>query len=210
MVFKQGSQELENTIAANILIEESIRSYKELYVQNQLKDFREKIVNHRRKVAEAYADLNMIPTLNRYILEIGLIGIGILLFLIKFATQNTSMAIASISIFMAAGSRLAPALMRIQHAMLAIKNNASFVEKLFDLSKSLNEVYEMEVVSPKKNLSIENGKIIELFEVSFDYPDQKKKILSNVSYVYLILTFDDKIHNHHDWLIPSHYKLLEI
>lgn len=121
---KLGLKDAELSVKSNLKIDEAIRSYRELYVHDNLKTYAKTFSRVRENYANVQAEMIFLPNISKYVIESGLILGAFIISGIQFAIHDASHAFATLSVFLAAGSRLAPAVLRIQQSTLQIRNNS--------------------------------------------------------------------------------------
>jgi ABC-type multidrug transport system fused ATPase/permease subunit len=139
-----GVEESALAVDSNEKIVEILSTYREATVRNTRLNYISKIQDQRFKLAEIQALRNYIPRLNKYLIEITMIS-GILLVAgLQFMINNAAEAISNLAIFLAAATRVAPAVLRIQHGINSIQiglgNSKKTLEIIEHLSKSRSEV----------------------------------------------------------------------
>jgi ABC-type bacteriocin/lantibiotic exporter with double-glycine peptidase domain len=88
--------------------------------------------------------MKFIPNISKYTIEVSVIlGIA-LISAIQFYWFDANRAIAVISVFLAASTRIAPAIVRLQQGVISIKSSLSAAKPTFDLIDELNGVGELE------------------------------------------------------------------
>ena len=127
----------------NQKVSEGINSFRDLFI----KGGREYYVNEMRKtkiqLAGYRAELSFIPNINKYALEISVI-LGIALISgIQFYFFDSNRAIAVISVFLAASSRIAPAIIRLQQNIVFVKSGLSAAQPTFELIDELKKITEL-------------------------------------------------------------------
>jgi ABC-type multidrug transport system fused ATPase/permease subunit len=142
--FALGVEESDLAIDSNEKTFELLCTYREATVRNTRLNYISKIQDQRFKLAEIQALRNYIPRLNKYLIEITMIS-GILLVAgLQFVINDAVEAISNLAIFLAAATRVAPAVLRIQQGILSIQsglgNSKKTIEIIEDLSKSTGEV----------------------------------------------------------------------
>jgi ABC-type multidrug transport system fused ATPase/permease subunit len=165
-----GNKSVALTIDSNKKILEALDSYREIFVRNRRTFYSEKISEIRLALANTSAELSFIPNVGKYIIEITLVFGAIGICAIQFLIQDAIQAIATLSIFLTAATRIAPAVLRIQTGLIAIKSNVGGANKTIEVIKSFNnenlpnavDVLEIEHVDFQASISLSN--------VSFTYP----------------------------------------
>ena len=125
-------------------VSEGINSFRDLFI----KGGREFYVNEMRKtkmqLAGYDAEIKFIPNISKYTIEISVI-LGIALISgIQFYLFDSNRAIAVISVFLAASTRIAPAVVRLQQNVIIIKSSLSAAKPTFELIDDLNGIKELE------------------------------------------------------------------
>lgn len=142
--FALGVEESDLAIESNDKTFEILNTYREATVRNTRLNYISKIQDQRFKLAEIQALRNYIPRLNKYLIEITMIS-GILLVAgLQFIINDAAEAISNLAIFLAAATRVAPAVLRIQQGIISIQsglgNSKKTIEIIEHLSKSTSEV----------------------------------------------------------------------
>ena len=174
-------------IASNDKIGEVISCYRELLVKNQRLFYARTIGSMRLGLAEASARLGFMGLVSKYVMEIGLVFGGLCIGAVQFATQPSTKAVAVISIFLVSSARIAPAVLRVQTGMMNIKNHIGTARPTLDLIEEFvqEEKYQDKVESNKGSFftrTHQNFKAtIEVQSLSFGYPGQRDKAVTNVN-----------------------------
>jgi len=182
MARKIGIDSNRFSIESNEKIAEAINSYRESFVGGRRKYYADSVSELRHNLAGATAKLSFLPNLSKYVFEALVVIGGIALGAIQFLTQDAAHAVATLSIFMAAGSRIAPAVLRIQQSFTQFQSAAGLASPTLHL---INELKETELID---NLRRGNDfeylgflSEIEIRNVSFKYPNRDVSALKNVS-----------------------------
>lgn len=167
-------------------IQEIVSIFRELTISDRRDHFISEFETIRRRAAKASVDSQWVGLVPKYSLETALvIGSG-LLGLSLFLTTDLATAIGTLTLFLAAGSRVLPSLLRIQSAITTIKYAGASAEVTFKLVNEIEIVGEMSKVEGTQIQSAVHTKekfdaSIEVSSVSFSYPGQINRTLSNVS-----------------------------
>ena len=119
---------LESEVNSGRLITEALDLYRELYVRNRRLDYAEAISRVRYNSAVAQADQTFLPNISKYVLEISVIVGSVVIAGIQFITQTATVALAGLGLFIVAGGRIAPALMRLQQSAMNIESRAASLD----------------------------------------------------------------------------------
>ena len=129
----------QHTIQSNELILQSINTYRELLVQNRRAHIVDKVQKSRKTYTSTAAELAFLPYISKYVIETSVIFVALLLGAYQFTVSDSSRAVATLSIFLAAGTRLAPAILRVQQSFLLVKGNLEVCRVTLDLAEELQE-----------------------------------------------------------------------
>ena len=177
-----GEKNRQTNVDSNALILEVLSSYRELVVKNRRFHYSEKIGEQRHKLAGATAELSFMPNISKYVFEIAIVVGSLLISAIQFVTNDAARAVATLSIFFAASTRIAPAVLRVQQSSLTIRANTGIAGPTLDLIDFLG-VSEIDSNENTK-LDFEHKgfvSVVELKNVSLTYPGKKEKAIDHLS-----------------------------
>ena len=181
-VRKLGGIEAELNIESNNKIAEILSSYRENVARGRRFYYATLIGKYRRELASAQAELSFLPNVSKYVVEAATVLGVLFICAVQFSSQNATNAVGTLSVFLAAGTRIAPAVLRIQQAALSFKSAAGSMQPTLQLIDSLRNVLPISDESAKLN-DEHSGFIptISLKNVSFKYPGANVSALSDVS-----------------------------
>jgi ABC-type multidrug transport system fused ATPase/permease subunit len=117
---------------------EAVGSYRELLLRGKRQFFADGIGVARMSQADASANSAYLMNINKYVLEASVLLITLLIAGVQFLLSNALRSVATLTLFFAAISRIAPAVFRIQQNLLAIKGALGAAKPTLDLISSLN------------------------------------------------------------------------
>lgn len=173
----------ETTIRGNEKIIEVLSNYRESIVRNRRAYYAKVFAKNRLDFSRFFAETAFIPNVSKYVLELSVVIGAILLSATQFVLQDARHAVATLAIFLAAGTRLAPAILRIQQGFLQIKGASGCADLTFKLAEEVANF----------SIAVDTDPILALGEhpnfsadisfdnVSFSYPDDKNCTLDKVS-----------------------------
>ena len=177
-----GRAEADLQIASNSKIIEVLTSYRELFVQNRLFYYSSEIRNLRIKLAKYQAEFTFMPNISKYIIESTVILGALIIAAIQFKIKDAAGAFATLSIFLVAATRLAPALLRVQQGLMQINNSFGASSATLSLIKSINIVPSLQISEGEQNFDhigfIPN---ISISNMSLTYPDNLNPTINKVS-----------------------------
>jgi ABC-type multidrug transport system fused ATPase/permease subunit len=178
--FGRTSSELD--IESSELTIEALTSYREILVRHRREYYANRVSEIRFELADILAEMAFMPNISKYVVEtvvvIGAFGIAAF----QFITLDASHAVATLSIFMAAGTRIAPAAMRIQQNLLFIKTNLGTAQSTLDLLSEVNEEESAKTIPIRDNQRDSQFiNQINLENVSLRYPKTTDFALKEIS-----------------------------
>jgi ABC-type multidrug transport system fused ATPase/permease subunit len=177
-----GMKNSKISISSSEKIVEVLSSYREAFVRNRRSYYASEIGSLRLKLADSYAELSFMPNISKYVIETSVVLGAVLIAAFQFILQDAVHAVATLAIFMAAGSRIAPALLRVQQGAVNIKGALGTANPTLDLIESLGKIGETNEDS--NPLTFEHKDFdpsINVESVSFRYPNNSINALQNVS-----------------------------
>jgi ABC-type multidrug transport system fused ATPase/permease subunit len=126
-------------VASMALVQESISTYREVLVTHRRNLYVDRFQALRWQAASVQADLNLMALVPKYVFEIALIvGAGLLAWT-QFMFKDAAAAVATIAVFLAAGSRIVPSMLRLQGAALGVRVTGGMARPTIDLARELAE-----------------------------------------------------------------------
>jgi ABC-type multidrug transport system fused ATPase/permease subunit len=170
------------SVESNEKITEVLDSYRESVVRNRRSYYAREIGRLRKQLALVLAELQFLPNVSKYVIESGMVVGAVILAGIQFGLQDARHAVATLSVFLAAGTRIAPAIMRVQQSLITLKSSIGSSVPTLSLIESLEGIPEAESVEDSLNTD-HLGFIgeVSLTSVSLTYPGSSEKALSDLS-----------------------------
>ena len=132
------------SIYFNQKVSEGINSFRDLFIKGGREFYVNEIRKTKMQLAGYDAEIKFIPNISKYTIEISVI-LGIALISgIQFYLFDSNRAIAVISVFLAASTRIAPAVVRLQQNVMTIKSSLSAAKPTFELIDELNGIKELD------------------------------------------------------------------
>lgn len=176
-----GYMNSELNVVSSEKIVEVLHSYRELVVRNRRNFYAREIQKIRLDLADVLAEIQFMPNVSKYVIESGMILGAVVISGIQFALQDARHAVATLAVFLAAGTRIAPAIMRLQQSLIQLKNGIGAALPTLSLIDSLanaREVPEVEDSLDTTHFGFRSR--VELNAVTFSYPSHKTYALDSV------------------------------
>ena len=170
------------SIQSNEKILEILQTYRESVVRNRRDYYAKEIAQLRFKLGDVLAENAFMPYIGKYVIESTVILGTLVLSAYQFITNDASHAVATLVVFMAAGTRIGPAVLRIQQGSITIKGSLSTAQPTLDLVESVRNIQPLKPSSDHPNFSHENFQAdISINNVGFRYPLSARDALSKIS-----------------------------
>ena len=143
-------------------------------MDNRISEFN----NLRYLQSKALAELSVMPYISKYVFEIALVFGALIISALQFILHDAVHAITTLTVFLAAGGRLAPAALRLQQSSLLIRANISYTIPVLAL---YSEAGKETLAKVKPNEPAEFIGNIELREVDYCYPDSDNFVLKGIN-----------------------------
>jgi ABC-type multidrug transport system fused ATPase/permease subunit len=178
-----GIQNSSLIIRINEKVIELLDSYRESVVQNRREYYARKIGKLRFDLARTSAEYTFMPYLSKYILEstvvIGALAIGGMQFVLQDATQ----AFTNFAIFLAAGMRIAPAVLRVQQGCVHIRGSLGMAGPTLELMNELSDAPLLENVDDTLDVLHEGFEAkIQITSISFTYPGRDYPAITDMNF----------------------------
>jgi ABC-type multidrug transport system fused ATPase/permease subunit len=179
---KLGAMNSEFSIASNEKIVEVFNSYRESVVRNRRDYYAREIGKIRYALADVSAESAFMPYVSKYVIETAVVLGALLVGAAQFIMQDAAHAVATLAIFLAAGTRIAPAVLRVQQGSIQIRGSLGAAQPTFELIDSLGQSLMIENVDDTVDI-LHKGFISEIRveNVSLTYPSKQLPAISNIS-----------------------------
>ena len=177
-----GEREAKLNIDSFDKINEVLLSYRETTVRGRRMNYAREISEIRYDLSETSAALGFLPNISKYIVESVVVIGALLICAIQFSLNDAGQAIASLSVFIAAGSRIAPAVLRVQQSSIAIRGNIGVAGPTLELCDRLENQSITDLESSVVDFIHEgfNPKI-RISNLTFTYPGSNSEALKQIN-----------------------------
>lgn len=157
---------------------ELIGGYREAFIRNRRGYFVDKAKKVKWEIAGYSAELAWMPNISKYVVEITFTLGTVLVAGLQFMANDSARAAGSLALFLAAGTRITPALLRVQQNLVSINGNIVRAKPTVDLFASTDPNFKLpEYVSQIDTDHIGFSPIIEISDLTFSYPSAEKETL---------------------------------
>ncbi len=177
-----GNKQAELSISSSEKIYEVIVAFREMVVRNRRNYYARTIGKQRHLLSDTTAELAFMPNIAKYVIEITVILGALVMCAIQFATSNAAHAVAVLSIFLAATTRIAPAVLRIQNGAISLRGSIGAARPTLKLIEQLGSVEETQNTDDVLRDSHEGFESsIQITDLSFTYPEKDLPAISNLN-----------------------------
>jgi ABC-type multidrug transport system fused ATPase/permease subunit len=178
-----GNSNAELTVFSFEKISDALTNYKELYIRDKRDYYSEMINGSRQKIAWNSAELSFIPNLGKYMIEMTMVIGAIVICGFQFYFSDATQAVSILSVFLAAGSRIAPAILRVQSGAIAIKGSYGGASRTIALMNELNQEpieISADAIARARSTGDFSGKA-HIKNLNFSYGDENRLVLQNIN-----------------------------
>lgn len=164
---------------------DSLNAFREIASKARTLHYEEKFRLARNVISKAMAESTFMPYMGKYVIESSIIVAAFIVAGAQFLLTDAAAAVTTLSIFMAAGTRLAPAVLRLQQGLIVINNSWGIATSTLELIRELEALnYRSGSLAPKF-YELHEGFVarIDLESVNFQYPLAKVPTLKKVTIV---------------------------
>lgn len=179
-----GVKQSEFTILSNEKIVEVFNSYRESVVRNRRDYYAREIGKLRFALADVSAESAFMPYVSKYVIEMTIVIGAVLIGIAQFMLYDLSHAVATLSIFLASGTRIAPAVLRIQQGLVQIQSSLGQATPTLDLIDELGNTKIIENIDDSLDIVHDGFKSeIQISNVSLTYPNKAMPAVSNLNFL---------------------------
>ena len=182
---KLGEEKAATDVQTASYIQIALLNYRELFVRGKLDFFARRVLRLRNQNIRLAGELWFLPFIGKYTLETSIVLGGFLLAVYQVYSVGTLTAGATIAIFLVAGTRLAPAILKVQQSFLFIKGasgQAIDTFGLFDIAKFKKDNTKLDFQENHRKVdSSANSIVLSFKNVSFAYENSQDYIIQNIN-----------------------------
>jgi ABC-type multidrug transport system fused ATPase/permease subunit len=177
-----GEEQRTLSIESSERILEVLNSYREIVVRNRRSYYAQELGQLRFKLADVIAERAFMPNISKYVIEITIVLGSLAIAGLQFTFNDAAHAVAVLSVFMAASSRISPAILRLQQGAITIKSSLGSAGPTLDLIEELDEL-----LTPSEKVDALDFKHegftgdIQLDNVTLTYPTKKLPAIQEIS-----------------------------
>ena len=177
-----GLRQSELNIGSNERILEVLGSYRESVVRNRRNYYAMKIGQQRLELANNSAEMAFMPNISKYVIEITVVLGSLCISAMQFALQDAAHAVAVLSVFLAASTRIAPAVLRVQQGALQIRGSLGSANPTLELIEQIGIQDYLELDEDTLDFQHEGfAGDIAISNVQLTYPGKDQPAISEIN-----------------------------
>lgn len=172
----------ELSVKSSEKIIEFLESFRESLVRNTRQYYSREVRKSRLGLAEVAAEIQFMPNVSKYVIESGMVVGAVLISGIQFVAQDARHAVATLSVFLAAGTRIAPASLRLQQNLIQMKGAIGSARPTIELIDSLAS--SLPLADTTINLDRQHSNFnpeINMSNIGLTYPSSEKPALDQIN-----------------------------
>lgn len=168
-------------IGINQSIIQVLTSYREHLVRGRSNFYIDSLSKSRNKLAVTEAEITFMPSIMKYAMEMALVVGAVLISAAQFIMSDASRAVATLTVFLVAGMRMAPALLRIQQSGIQIRNSLGSSNRTINLLTSLDDLEpNNQPLTDFSDSHVGFVPRVEISNIDYVYPNATKKAIDNI------------------------------
>jgi ABC-type multidrug transport system fused ATPase/permease subunit len=181
-VSRLGAHAADAIIKSDSYIREAILSYREIIVRNREDFYLTRVNRIRSSYSTTTAKIEILPFISKYVIESVIIVSSMLVAFLELLLYDANKAITMLAIFLAAGSRVAPSILRAQQSFLLIRTGLAKSTSTLEVLTSLGLGDTSTPLDSSLTQKIPNFTAsVEISNLSFSYSNSSTKIIKNFS-----------------------------
>jgi ATP-binding cassette, subfamily B, bacterial PglK len=172
----------ENTILDSEILLELVNGYREAFIRNRRGYFVDRAKKVKWELADYSAEIAWLPNISKYVVEIAFTFGAMAVAALQFFANDSAQAVGSLALFLAAGTRITPALLRIQQNLVAINGNVIKAKPTIELLAETDSEFTLPEYSSEVDFTHE-GFVpkIEIRNLSFNYSGSELNVLKDIN-----------------------------
>lgn len=177
-----GLKTADISVESSETVFEVLTAYREATVRDR-KGFYAKLIGKQRlMLANLQAEMSFMPNISKYVIEISVVISAVAIAGFQFMINDASRAVAILSIFLAATTRIAPAVLRVQQGAVSMRGTIAAAQPTLELLRELGWEKDEEDSWKEPDFEYEGFKSeILVRNVTFNYPGREEQVIKGVS-----------------------------
>ena len=175
-----GHESAELDVASRETFAEAIATFRDVHVRGAQPLYTQRFGDLRRRAAHVSAENSFIPNVSKYVMEAAVVVGSLLVAGLEFAIADAQTAVGTLAMFLAAGMRLAPAVMRLQQGAIALKGQSAQASRALVLIDALPPIDDDASIVHFTNEHTGFEPTLRWSDVTFCYPGSESAALQHL------------------------------
>ena len=172
----------EVSIRDSEVLLELVNGYREAFIRNRRGYFVDRAKSIKWEIADYSAELAWMPNISKYVVEIAFTLGTMAVAALQFVLNDSAQAVGSLTLFLAAGTRITPAILRVQQNLVSINGSIVRAKPTIDLFKDTDPRFEIPDYVSGVDFDHDGFEAdILLSGVAFSYPDTSMEVLKDIT-----------------------------
>lgn len=172
----------ETTIKDSEVLLELLAGYREAFIRNRRGFFVDRAKTIKWDLADSAAELAWLPNISKYVIEIAFTVGTMAVAGLQFVVNDSAQAVGSLSLFLAAGTRITPALLRVQQNLVNMNGSLARAKPTIELFSATDSRLTVPTYFNDMNHNYPGfSPSIQLEKVFFSYPDSPEPTLYDIN-----------------------------
>jgi ABC-type multidrug transport system fused ATPase/permease subunit len=187
--FRASRARTQAEISSTKFVQEAIGSYREITVADKMDYYIDGVANIRMASTSSTSELQYIGYIPKYALDVALMLGASLLGAVEFVTKDLNTAVTTLALFLTAGTRVMPSLLRLQAGFLRIRTITGTREAAFRLINDLEaedaklaELRDLHGNDSATSDLHEFSSVVDIANITVTYPQRDQPALNDVSF----------------------------
>ena len=172
----------EISIRDSEVLLELVNGYREAFIRNRRGYFVDRAKSIKWEIADYSAELAWMPNISKYVVEIAFTLGTMAVAALQFILNDSAQAVGSLTLFLAAGTRITPAILRVQQNLVSINGSIVRAKPTIDLFKDTDPRFEIPDYVSDVDFDHDGFEAnIFISGVAFSYPDTSLEVLKDIT-----------------------------
>lgn len=172
----------EISIRDSEVLLELVNGYREAFIRNRRGYFVDRAKRIKWEIADYSAELAWMPNISKYVVEIAFTLGTMAVAALQFVLNDSAQAVGSLTLFLAAGTRITPAILRVQQNFVSINGSIVRAKPTIDLFRDTDAKFQIPDYTLGVDFDHRGFKAdISMSRVGFSYPDSPNEVLNNIT-----------------------------
>lgn len=144
---KLGLLNSRTDIESREKVVEAISTFREISVKNRQSHYVNNFERSRFKISEILAENNFMPYMSKYVIESSVVLAALFIAAAQFMLSDAVQAVGTLSVFLAAGTRIAPAVLRLQQGAIQISSGIGTANSTLEMIEEFSSAIGVTKIS---------------------------------------------------------------